>query len=74
MDLTSLSRMTTTAVRNAVQPGWRNQAITRIVRTTHILGVLGAIRKLRRTDVVELQLTCKGETFTNGERPLSISG
>ena len=27
MDLTPLSRTTTTAVRNAVQPGWRNQAI-----------------------------------------------
>jgi hypothetical protein len=25
MDLTPLSRTTTTAVRNAVQPGWRNQ-------------------------------------------------
>jgi len=27
MDLTPLSRTTTTAVSNAVQPGWRNQAI-----------------------------------------------
>ena len=27
MDLTPLSRTTTTAIRNAVQPGWRNQAI-----------------------------------------------
>jgi len=30
MDLTPLSRTTTTAVSNAVQPGWRNQAITLI--------------------------------------------
>ena len=29
-DLTPLSRTTTTAVRNAVQPGWRNKAITLI--------------------------------------------